>query len=81
MRKLVRLFLVFALATLALPAMAAGKSDSDGEQGRFRPVETEGPPFTFQGVEWVDQRAFIESGRRCSTRTSTRRSSLRSRTR
>ena len=68
MRKTIRLFLVFALVSLALPAMAAGKSDADGEQGRFRPVETEGPPFTFQGVEWVDQRAFIESGRRCSTR-------------
>jgi len=68
MRKFVRLFFVFALAALTLPAVAAAESDADREQGRFRPVETEGPPFTFQGVEWVDQRAFIESGRRCSTR-------------
>ena len=68
MRKLVRSFLVLALATLALPAVAAVEFDAEGEQGRFRPVETEGPPFTFQGVEWKDQRSFVESGARCSTR-------------
>ena len=68
MRKLVRLFLVFALVPLALPAVAAERPDVMSEPGRFRAVEPDGPPFTFQGIEWVDQRAFIESGRRCSTR-------------
>ncbi len=69
MRKLVRLFLVFALAALALPgAVSAQESDSDRDRGRFRPTDTDGLPFVFQGIEWQSQRAFVESGARCSTR-------------
>jgi len=68
MRTLARSFFVIALVLLTLPAAAAVEAEAGGEQGRFLPVETEGPPFTFQGVEWQDQRAFVESGARCSTR-------------
>jgi hypothetical protein len=69
MRKLVRLFLVFVLATLALPGVAlAQESDSERERGRFRTTDADGPPFVFQGIEWQSQRAFVESGARCSTR-------------
>jgi len=42
-------------AALALPAYA-GAQDATAERA-----------FTFEGVNWVSQRAFVESGRRCGT--------------
>ncbi len=61
-------FSALALAALLLPA-GAGAQDSGGpERGRFRSADNDGPPFVFQGIEWQSQRAFVESGARCSTR-------------
>jgi hypothetical protein len=51
---------VLATILLFLPFAAAA-----------RDVERDGPnaePFVFQGQSWVSQKAFIESGARCSTR-------------
>ncbi len=60
MKSVVRLLTVFCF--LALPAFAEMPRDTQG------PGPSEGQPFVFQGTSWVDQRAFIESGRRCGTR-------------
>jgi hypothetical protein len=60
MKSMVRLLTV--LCVLSLPALAERPQDTQG------PGQGDGQPFVFQGTSWVDQRAFIESGRRCSTR-------------
>ena len=60
MRSMVRFLAVFCF--LALPSFAERPRDTQG------PGPYEGQPFVFRGSSWVDQRAFIETGRRCSTR-------------
>ncbi len=60
MKSIARLLTVLCIS--ALPAVA------QLPQERRISDPSEGQPFVFQGMSWVDQRAFIESGRRCSTR-------------
>lgn len=69
MRNLLRLALVLAVAILARPsAVEAQESEAGPRRARLRSAEPEEVPFVFQGIEWQSQRAFIESGARCSTR-------------
>ena len=52
----------YALAlAVSLPAFAERPREQDRQP-------SDGVPFVIGNTEWVDQRAFIESGRRCSTR-------------
>lgn len=69
MRTPVQLFSRLALVAFLLPVSLAGQDPGAGpERGRFRAADADGPPFVFHGIEWRSQRAFIESGARCSTR-------------
>ncbi len=69
MRKLVRLALVLSLVAFAWPgAVEAQDREAGPQRARIHAAELEEAPFTFQGIEWQSQRAFIESGARCSTR-------------
>ncbi len=60
MKSMTRLLTVLCIT--ALPAVAQSPLE------RRIPDQSDAQPFVFQGQSWVDQRAFIESGRRCSTR-------------
>ncbi len=64
MSKSFRIFVYCALvAILAFPVMAQRiERNRDGAQDR-----NFDQPFVFQGDSWVDQGAFIQSGRRCGT--------------
>ncbi|HQR44452.1 MAG TPA: zinc metalloprotease [Thermoanaerobaculia bacterium] len=69
MRKLARPALVLALAILALPGVVAAGDPESGPRGpRARAGDAEDVPFVFRGIEYRNQRAFVESGARCSTR-------------
>jgi Pregnancy-associated plasma protein-A len=60
MKSMARLLTVLCVS--ALPAVAQLPLE------RRIPDQSDAQPFVFQGTSWVNQRAFIESGRRCSTR-------------
>jgi hypothetical protein len=69
MRRLVRALPGLALLLTLLPLSGAAQESGDGPvKGRFRPADSDGPPFVFNGIEWQNQQAFVESGARCSTR-------------
>jgi hypothetical protein len=60
MKSMVRLLTLLCISSLS--AFAESPRDIQNRD------QSDGQPFVFQGTSWVDQRAFIESGRRCSTR-------------
>ncbi len=69
MRKLIRFVLAFALAAALGPAAVEAQiRESGAGPSRLRVAEPAEAPFVFRGIEWQSQRAFIESGARCSTR-------------
>ncbi len=67
MRKLARLVLASTLFLFA-SAVAAQPSGTGAGGDPGRAPGPDGPVFSFQGIDWVSQRAFIESGARCGTR-------------
>jgi len=69
MRKLARLVLASAFSFIATAGAVLAQPSGTGAGGDpGRAPGPDGPVFTFQGHEWVSQRAFIESGARCGTR-------------
>ena len=55
---------VLASIVLLLPLAAAAR-DAERDNANADPS---GEPFVFEGQSWVSQKAFVESGARCSTR-------------
>lgn len=66
------IFAVFTLASISLSSLGkAGAQDFQDKTGKGRVVsEEDDAVFTFEGDEYVNQQAFIDSGRRCGSNRS-----------
>jgi len=62
-----RLSLIGAIALVIICAPAFGQGRAIDQDGNNAPGRNWTAPFIFQGESWVNQQAFIDSGRRCVT--------------